>query len=259
MGSESENRDATKDPIRDATWATPWLIGNWKLNGDLRRLQAYERALRTRFGAGAPEALLGLAVPDLLLAPAQGLMADLPLALGVQTCGPYLEGAHTGDTSAQMAARAGATFVLVGHSERRQNHREDDAQVRAQAEAAQAAGLLPLICVGETLDQRRSGRAQEVVLAQVAASCPASGRFALAYEPVWAIGTGEVASPAQAQAMHAAIRTHLADPTRRILYGGSMQPANAHALLSQPDIDGGLIGGASLEPQDLLAIYDARA
>ncbi len=259
MGTENESRDETRAQAMNSTG--PWLIGNWKLNGDLGSLCAYERLLRTRFGLGAPvpEALLGLALPDLLFAPAHGMMADLPLALGIQTCSTHREGAHTGDTSAHMAAQLGAAFVLVGHSERRHNHKEDDAQVRAQAEAAQAAGLLPLICVGETLDQRRLGHAQDVVLAQVAASCPPSGRFALAYEPIWAIGTGEVASPEQAQAMHAAIRDHLAEPTRRILYGGSMKPANAQALLRQPDIDGGLIGGASLEPQDLLAIYDARA
>ena len=229
------------------------------MNGDLALLEAFEAAFTAQFGRGNGPAELnfGLGLPDLLLYPARGILAGLPLRLGLQTCGQVASGAHTGETSPQLAADLGADFVIVGHSERRADQGEDSALIRTKAEAAQAAGLLPIICVGETLAEREAGQAEEVTLGQVRESCPAQGAYLIAYEPVWAIGTGKVASAGDAQAMHAAIRAILPDPTTAILYGGSMKASNAGELLAQPDINGGLIGGASLKPEDLLAIYDA--
>lgn len=245
-----------------------WLLGNWKMHGDLARLERFDSLLRAHFGPHKADegTTLGLAVPDMLLYPAKGILAGLPCLLGVQTCADQPQGAQTGETSPQLAADLGASFVVLGHSERRQGQGETSAQVRGKAEAAIAAGLTPVICVGETLAERRAGEAEPVVLAQVADSCPQAGDFLIAYEPIWAIGTGVVAAPADAQAMHVVIRSFLKSSPdssldkaqRPILYGGSMKPENAADLLAQPDIDGGLIGGASLEPEDLLAIYAAR-
>lgn len=238
---------------------TPWLIGNWKLNGDLALLEDFDAVFARRFGRGgsAAQASLGLAVPDLLLYPAMGMLSNLPIELGLQTCAAAPAGAHTGETSPALAKALGASFVILGHSERRQDQGETSAQVRAKAEAALAAGLGPIICVGETLAEREAGQEFDVVLGQVRESLPAAGQVMIAYEPVWAIGTGKVASPEQAQEMHAAIRSALPQRATPILYGGSMKGANAGELLRQPDIDGGLIGGASLNPNDFLAIYDA--
>jgi len=238
-----------------------WLIGNWKMHGDLDLLERFDAALVQRFGRGGetPGVKLGLAVPDLLLYPAMGLLSNLPIELGVQTCGARPSGAHTGETSPALATQLGAAFAILGHSERRQDQGETSASVKVKAEAALNQNLRPIICVGETLEQREAGEAEAVVLEQVRASCAGSGGYHLAYEPVWAIGTGKVAQPEDAQAMHAAIRKILPDPSTPILYGGSMKPDNAAALLAQPDVDGGLIGGASLSPADLLAIYAACA
>ena len=168
-------------------------------------------------------------------------------------------GAHTGDVSARMLAGLGCSHVIVGHSERRADHGEDNAIVRAKAKAALEAGLTPILCVGETLEQRESGDAEAVVITQMRASLPecAADQIVIAYEPVWAIGTGRTASPEDAQAMHAALRAAWPGSdgdALRILYGGSMNPANADALLSQSDIDGGLIGGASLKPEQFASI-----
>lgn len=234
-----------------------WLIGNWKMNGDLALLERFEAAMLAKFGRGhVPEqAKLAIAVPDLLLYPAMGILSGTPLSLGLQTCAGAQSGAHTGETSPTLAASLGAQFAVVGHSERRADQGETSELVRRKAEAALAAGLLPVICVGETLEQREAGRASAVVLEQIAQSCPKSGAYLIAYEPVWAIGTGHVATPDQAQTMHAVIREALPDANTPILYGGSMKASNSGELLSQPDIDGGLIGGASLTPEDYLAIY----
>lgn len=240
--------------------AEPWLIGNWKMNGSLEMLESFELVFRQRFGSGGSlkGATLGLALPDLLLYPSQGIIANTPLTVGIQSCSKWVDGAHTGETSPAMAGALGAKFVLVGHSERRVNQIEKDEEIKAKAETAQTLGLIPIVCIGETLAERESGLAQEVVLRQVNDSCPASGTYIVAYEPVWAIGTGKVATPQQAQEMHAAIRDKSKDSQIRILYGGSMNSSNARELLSQPDIDGGLIGGASLNPHDFLAIFDSR-
>ena len=239
--------------------AHPWLIGNWKMNGDLTALEAFDRAFAHEFGRGGktPKARLGLALPDLLLYPATGLLSNLPLTLGIQTASHAMGGAHTGETSPHLAASLGARFVVLGHSERRANQGETSAQIAAKAEAALAAGLSPIICVGESLAEREAGQAEAVVLAQLRVSLPSTqaDKAFIAYEPVWAIGTGVVATPDQAQAMHALIRQALPTADLPILYGGSMKGENSGALLAQPDIDGGLIGGASLTPADFLAIY----
>lgn len=183
---------------------------------------------------------------------------DAKLACGAQCGRPEEKGAFTGDVSMTMIAATGAEYVLCGHSERRSKHGETDADVAAQARAALAAGLHPIVCVGETEDERTAGREKDVVQRQLA-DIPAG--ITIAYEPVWAIGTGKTATPDDAQAMHAFIRSLLktdADKTR-ILYGGSMNAANAEALLKQPDIDGGLIGGASLKTEEFRAIVALAA
>lgn len=188
----------------------------------------------------------------------------LPLAVGrlegvevgVQNVHIESAGAYTGEIAAEMAAELGARYVLVGHSERRQLFFETDDVVAAKYGAALRAGLIPILCVGETLEERREGREAEVVLSQLDAVLAGStfGGAIVAYEPVWAIGTGETATPSQAQAMHATIRGALGDPEARVLYGGSVTAENARALFAEDDIDGGLVGGASLEPASFNAI-----
>ncbi len=198
-------------------------------------------------------------------------LCDAGAFLGVQDLSDQRDdGACTGEISAQMAADAGAQFAIIGHSERRQRHGESSDRVALKAQAALDAGLLPVVCVGESLVERQRGQELAVVRAQLAPvlSMIGAGRLAeivIAYEPVWAIGTGETASPEQAQAMHAAIRAELATVSEeaaqqvRLLYGGSMKPGNAQALLSQIDIDGGLVGGASLNAADFAAIVAAAS
>ena len=189
---------------------------------------------------------------------------------GVQTTAAEPAGAFTGEHAAEMARDLGAEFAIVGHSERRRLYAETDAVVGAKFLAARRAGLTPIVCVGETLEERRNGNAAGVVLAQLDALDAGAGPSAwkdvvIAYEPVWAIGTGETATPAQAQEMHAVIREHLAHRSSdlagetRILYGGSVNTANADALFAQPDIDGGLVGGASLDAGEFAGICRAAA
>jgi triosephosphate isomerase len=187
------------------------------------------------------------------------------VSIGVQNVYTADEGAFTGETSAGMAAEAGATHALVGHSERRHVFGETDAETAAKVAAARRHGLLPVLCVGETIEERRAGRVTEVVLRQLEAALAeltAAARFMVAYEPVWAIGTGETATPADASEAHAVIRGRLAEVSAEaaaapILYGGSVKPANASELLGAPDVDGVLVGGASLDPESFAAI--ARA
>ena len=232
------------------------VAGNWKMNGLLA-----DRAFLTELSA----ALSQTPDADILLCPPATLILAMAqtkpewLMLGGQDCAMTQSGAHTGDVSARMLADLGCSHVIVGHSERRADHGEDNAIVRAKAKAALEAGLTPILCVGETLEQRESGDAEAVVITQMRASLPecAADQIVIAYEPVWAIGTGRTASPEDAQAMHAALRAAWPGSdgdALRILYGGSMNPANADALLSQSDIDGGLIGGASLKPEQFASI-----
>jgi len=241
------------------------IAGNWKMNGLLEDSVALGRDLSARWAAGpAPDRDLLVCPPFPLLAPVAATLAGSGLALGAQDCHSHPSGAHTGDVAAPLLADLGCRAVILGHSERRADHGESDAQVKAKAEAALAAGLIAIICVGETLAEREAGRTLEVTLGQLRGSLPAGAspeRVVIAYEPVWAIGTGRVATPAQAQDVHAALRGELrvllgeaAAAATRILYGGSMKPDNAADLLALPDVDGGLIGGASLKAADFWAI-----
>jgi len=233
------------------------VAGNWKMNGltaDLDWGSRLEKAL-----GGRPP------VCDAVLFPPATLIAlfapRLPgfVDLGAQDCSAEPPGAHTGEIAAAMLADLGCRYVIAGHSERRAAHGETDAIVRAKAQAALEAGLVPVICIGETLEQREAGEAAEIVARQLIASVPEAGaaRLVIAYEPVWAIGTGRTASPEDAEAMHQAIRDAWpGDDAQdlRILYGGSVKPGNAAALLSCGNIDGALVGGASLDPDDFAAI-----
>ncbi len=240
------------------------IVGNWKMNGGL---EANARLLADlTAGLGSPACDVAVCVPAPYLAQVAGLVAGKPVAVGSQDVSAHAHGAYTGETSAGMLRDFGVRFALVGHSERRQYHGETDAVVAAKAVAALDAGIVPIVCVGETLAEREAERTIEVVSRQLDAALDALGDRAagmvLAYEPVWAIGTGKTASPEQAQAVHAALRSQLRATSPEagevhILYGGSMNAANASELLSQADIDGGLIGGASLKAPDFLKIVNA--
>ena len=245
----------------------PYIVGNWKMNGT-RAMLAEARAI-DRAAARYPDIQVGLAPPFTLVST---IAAEAQaIATGGQDCHTAVKGAHTGDVSAAMLSDAGADFVIVGHSERRRDHGETDALVKAKAEAALAATLAVIVCVGETLEERDAGRAEAVVRAQVEASLPAAehalelgaGRIAVAYEPVWAIGTGRVAAVEDVGAMHGAIRAtliawsaELGDKVR-ILYGGSVNADNARDLLAAQDVGGALVGGASLTAESFLAIVAA--
>jgi triosephosphate isomerase len=235
--------------------------GNWKMNGTAADL-AQVAALAAR-PAGPSQVLLCL--PATLIARAAAVAG--PVALGGQDCHAAAAGAHTGDVSAAMLADAGARFVIVGHSERRTDHAETDAAVRAKAAAAQAAGLVAIVCLGETLAQRDAGATLDVVGTQLAGSVPDGAQgdtLVVAYEPVWAIGTGRIATTDQIAEVHGFLRARLvarfgADTAAgiRLLYGGSVKPSNATEIFAVPDVDGALVGGASLKAADFGAIIDA--
>ncbi|WP_419897154.1 triose-phosphate isomerase [Roseomonas sp. USHLN139] len=237
----------------------PLIAGNWKMNGTLAEAIDLARSV-----AATPPAGVDLLVcpPFVHLVPVAGTLLKSEVALGAQDCHAAGKGAHTGDVSAPMLADLGARYVILGHSERRADHGETDATVRAKAEAALAARLVPVVCVGESEAERLSGQAESVVAAQLAGSLPegfAAAGGVVAYEPVWAIGTGRTPTEEDIAAMHARIRAELgaAGAKLRILYGGSMKPSNAAAILALPHVDGGLIGGASLKAEDFLAIAKA--
>ncbi len=246
----------------------PYIVGNWKMNG-ARSMLPEARAIDR--GAGRhPEVQVALA-PPFTLVQAMAEAAEV-IGTGGQDCHVAAKGAHTGDVAAPMLADAGADFVIVGHSERRRDHGESDALVKAKAEAALAAGLGVIVCVGETLEERDAGKAEAVVQAQVAASLPVledaevqAIKVSIAYEPVWAIGTGRVAAVEDVVAMHRAIRATLAEAWGdasapvRILYGGSVNADNARDLLAAEDVGGALVGGASLTAESFLAIVAAAA
>lgn len=237
------------------------IAGNWKMHG----LAADSEALATAIGAGAAGLPCDLLVcpPFTQISRVAGLLAGTPVAVGGQDCHADAQGAHTGDIAAPMLADAGARWVILGHSERRQNHGETDAQVHAKAMAALAAGLTAIVCVGETEDERMARRQTSVVGGQLAASLPMGFAGVVAYEPVWAIGTGKTATEADVAAMHHFIRQALlrqlgeAGAGVRILYGGSVRPENAQSLLAVPEVGGALVGGASLKAENFLGI--ARA
>ena len=232
--------------------AAPFIAGNWKMNG-LGADLAQAEALAADLAATPSSARVALCPPATLVWRMAQALKGSAVEIGGQTCSAEPSGAFTGDVSAAMLVDAGARLVIVGHSERRAGHGETDEAVQAKALAAMAAGLEPIVCIGETLAQREAGQAVSVVQTQVAGSIAArmaSGAFSVAYEPVWAIGTGRTASPEQAQAVHAVLRAQLQAATgpgaaMTILYGGSVKTDNAATLFAQADIDGGLIGGAS--------------
>jgi triosephosphate isomerase (TIM) len=230
------------------------VAGNWKMHGSL----AANRALLDAVVAGVQGVECAVCVPFPYLAQAAERLKGTAIAWGAQNVSEFAQGAHTGEVSAAMLADLGCRYVLVGHSERRQLYGETDAQAAAKFAAVQGAALRAIFCVGETLAERDAGRTEEVVARQLDAVL-ARGKFGdavLAYEPVWAIGTGRTATPEQAQAVHGFLRKRVGDATR-ILYGGSVKAQNAAAIFSMPDVDGGLIGGASLVAADFLAICAA--
>ena len=238
------------------------IAGNWKMNGLKSSLgEIRDAAAGVGQGKAGVEALL--CVPATLLTLAAEAAHGSALRVGGETCHAAESGAHTGDVSAEMLADAGATHVIVGHSERRTDHAESNEIVAAQAAAALRASLTPSI--GESLDQRKAGETLEFVASQIAGSIPdgaTAEQIVIAYEPIWAIGTGEVATPDQIDEVHTAIRTRLTERFGAeaadlipLLYGGSMKPGNAAEILAVKDVNGGLIGGASLKAADFLAIY----
>jgi triosephosphate isomerase len=231
------------------------IAGNWKMNG----LKASVAELDALLAAPAP------AGAELLICPPATLVASFArrangshVKVGGQDCHWLESGAHTGDVSAEMLADAGATHIIVGHSERRADHGETDAVVRKKAEAVARAGLVPILCIGETLDERDAGTTLEVIARQLEGSVPEVPTLVIAYEPVWAIGTGRTPTVEQVAEVHAAIAARMG-PDVRILYGGSVKPSNAAELLSVPHVHGALVGGASLKAADFLAIAAGAA
>jgi triosephosphate isomerase len=236
------------------------IVGNWKMNGGLAQNAALMNALAAGWKA-AGDRVMAVCVPFPYLGQARELLGGSAVAWGAQDVSEHASGAYTGEVAAAMIADFGARYVLAGHSERRQYHGERDGQVAAKAKAALAAGLTPIVCVGETLAERESGQTAAVVTRQIDAVIAVLGaamaRTVVAYEPVWAIGTGRTASPEQAQEVHALLRGRLSAAGSAdvlLLYGGSVKAANAASLFGMPDVDGGLVGGASLDANEFLAI-----
>ncbi len=244
----------------------PLIAGNWKMNGLKASAAEFEAML-----AGAPDVAVKA---DLLVCPPATLIAAFAekargsktLAIGAQDCHPKASGAHTGDLSAEMLADAGASAIIVGHSERRADHGETDAAVRQKAEAAWRAGLVAIVCIGETQKQRDAGQTLDVCATQLAGSLPdgaTSVNLVVAYEPVWAIGTGLTPTAADVEQIHTFIRELLIARFSsegagiRILYGGSVKPSNAKELMAVANVNGALVGGASLKAADFLAIAGA--
>ncbi|CAM5633908.1 triose-phosphate isomerase [Mycolicibacterium aubagnense] len=245
----------------------PLVAGNWKMNGTGASLGEL-RSIGHGFMSGLDtEADALVCVPATLLSRAAEAVAGTPVKVGGEDCHAKENGAHTGDISAEMLKDAGASHVIVGHSERRTDHGEDDATVHAKAEAAWRAGLVAIICIGETREQREQGATLDVLSRQVAGSVPASAtavNAVLAYEPVWAIGTGLTPTSGDVAEAHAHIRAKLAEKLGaveaakiRILYGGSVKSSNAVELLGVANVDGALVGGASLKAADFLGIAEA--
>jgi triosephosphate isomerase len=241
--------------------AKPLIAGNWKMNGSL----AANQDLLGQIIQGLPSSGCDVAVcvPSVFLSQTQQLAASSNLRWGAQDVSAHEQGAYTGEVSAGMLREFGVCYAIVGHSERRQYHGESDELVAVKAQRALAVGITPIVCVGETLQEREQGLTESVVKRQLAAVIHLNGHciseIVVAYEPVWAIGTGKTATPDQAQQVHAQLRHQLQAATAQaqrvpLLYGGSMNATNAASLLAQPDIDGGLVGGASLKAADFLSM-----
>jgi len=246
------------------------VMANWKMNGAQEANRVLLETLRDALGGALGGRDVGCVIcpPHPYLSQVSGLVAGTGISVGGQDCGHAASGAYTGEVAAEMLADCGCRYVLVGHSERRQYHQESDALLAAKLEAAARSGLMPVLCVGETQEQREAGQANAVVAAQLRgalADMPDLTRLVVAYEPVWAIGIGLTATPAQAQEMHVQVRRTLGDLNRggaqgvQILYGGSVKADNAAELFAQDDIDGALVGGASLDAEAFAAIVEAAA
>lgn len=242
------------------------MVGNWKMNGGLSANASWVAELLNGMPAGASR--LAICVPAPYLPQMQALLAGSVMALGAQDVSAHLPGAFTGEVSADMLRDFSVRYAIVGHSERREYHGESDALVAIKAQRALAAGITPIVCVGENLAEREAGQTEAVVKRQLAAVIHANGHciseIVVAYEPVWAIGTGMTATPEQAQQVHAVLRAQLHAASAQaarvsIVYGGSMNAANAAQLLAQPDVDGGLIGGACLQATDFLSLLKAAS
>ncbi len=241
------------------------VVGNWKMHGSR---PANAELLAGILAARPFAADVAVCVPFPYLAETAATLAASDIRWGAQDCSAHEQGAYTGEVSAAMLAECGCRYALVGHSERRAYHHESDQLVADKAKALLARGVTPIVCVGETLSERDAGQTEAVVKRQLAAVihtlAHCAGEIVVAYEPVWAIGTGRTATPEQAQAVHAVLRAQLQAATSHgdrmnILYGGSVKPDNAATLFAMPDIDGGLIGGASLKAADFVAICRAAA
>jgi triosephosphate isomerase len=241
----------------------PLIAGNWKMNGLKASLGEFEAMLTGAASVAAKADLLVCPPATLVAALAERAKGAKAFAVGGQDCHPKASGAHTGDISAEMLADAGARAIIVGHSERRADHGEGDALVRAKAEAVWRAGLIAIVCIGETREQRDAGKTLDVCGTQLKGSLPdgsTAGNLVVAYEPVWAIGTGLTPTPQDVEQVHRFIRDSLVSRFRgegaamRILYGGSVKPSNAAELMAVANVNGALVGGASLKASDFLAI-----
>lgn len=250
-----------------STAPRPLVAGNWKMNGLTASLSEASK-LKAALAARPAGCDVLICPPVTLVASLAAAMKGSPVATGGQDCHAKTNGAHTGDVSAEMLRDAGATAVIVGHSERRADHGETDALVRGKAEAAHRAGLIAIVCVGETIDQRKAGETLALVTRQIAGSVPDAATAAntvVAYEPVWAIGTGLTPTAADVAEVHAVLRGQLvarfaaAGAGMRLLYGGSVKPSNAKELMSIANVNGALVGGASLKADDFLGIIGAYA
>lgn len=230
------------------------IAGNWKMNGLKADL---EEIAQTEKGAANATCDILVCPPSTLLPICIERFGSGKIAFGGQDCHAQTSGAFTGDISPKMLKEAGASYVIVGHSERRQYHHETNTDVKAKAEAALTAGLTPIICVGETKEQHEAGKQFDVVKTQLAESLPASQEIVIAYEPVWAIGTGLTPSSDDIATMHNSIRDFIGNDSIRLLYGGSVKGGNAKEILNLPNVDGALVGGASLKAKDFLEIVKA--
>ena len=239
------------------------IAGNWKMHGTKLFASEFARDLAGRFASNISDRFdLLLCPPAPLLTVVGEVIQSTPIALGGQDCHATAQGPHTGDVSAGMLMDVGCTYVIAGHSERRSNHRETDAVVRDKSKTAQKGGLIALICVGETLEQRETGNAVERVVRQLRESLPDGSQpqnTVVAYEPVWAIGTGKTPTPDDIAEVHLGIRIAISElmdnpGELRILYGGSVKPENAAEILAVPNVNGALVGGASLKPDNFWAI-----
>lgn len=245
----------------------PLVLGNWKMNGTKASNAELIEGLKAA-AAGVDSVTIGVCPPAVFIGQVQELAGDSNIKVGAQDVSAHASGAYTGENSADMLKESGVSYVLVGHSERRTYHKESDELIAKKYKAAQDAGMVPVLCIGETLEEREAGKLEEVITTQVNAVIDAYGIEAyknavIAYEPVWAIGTGVTATSEQAQDAHALIRKLLAAKDAeiaagiQILYGGSMKPGNAAELMAMEDIDGGLVGGASLVADDFAGIFNA--